>query len=119
MADDVGGRARCRRGRGRAAPKGRRAAAAIGAGAPGRTHPAAQRVRAGAAEGQGLAAPGIVRCAILLTGLAAGLGMPAGGLAGTAADIYGAGPVRMAFAAPAAVGVAVAAGLDELQTGPD
>jgi len=45
--------------------------------------------------------------------------MPAGGLAGTAADIYGAGPVRMAFAAPAAVGVAVAAGLDELQTGPD
>ena len=44
-----------------------------------------------------------------------GLALVAGGLAGVAADAFGAGPVLVGFAALAALGVALAARLDEVQ----
>jgi MFS family permease len=44
-----------------------------------------------------------------------GLALLAGGLAGAAADAFGAGPVLLGFGALAAVGVALAARLDEVQ----
>jgi len=48
-----------------------------------------------------------------------GLALLAGGLAGAAADAFGAGPVLMGFAVLAAVGVFLAARLDEVQIDAD
>jgi MFS family permease len=48
-----------------------------------------------------------------------GLALLAGGLAGAAADAFGVGPVLLGFGALAALGVVLAARLDEVQTDTD